>query len=111
MMLPAPMVAAAGGGGDCDLMDDIYSLHTERDIQHRKELQDKQCVIDELNQRNIELTSRNTLLSHNISLLLVSQIIIKFAQLIKKLQCLKRQIISQTYIYHLTVCLQVTITA
>ena len=61
-----------------DLMDDIYSLHTERDIEHRKQLQHKELQIMELNKRNEELECRNKQLSHNIALLLVGFVMISY---------------------------------
>ena len=61
-----------------DLMDDIYSLHTERDIEHRKQLQHKELQITELNKRNEELECRNKQLSHNIALLLVGCVLITY---------------------------------
>ena len=61
-----------------DLMDDIYSLHTERDIEHRKQLQHKELQITELNKRNEELECRNKQLSHNIALLLVGFVMISY---------------------------------
>ena len=61
-----------------DLMDDIYSLHTERDIEHRKQLQHKELQIAELNKRNEELECRNKQLSHNIALLLVGYVMISY---------------------------------
>ena len=61
-----------------DLMDDIYSLHTERDIEHRKQLQHKESQITKLNKRNEELECRNKQLSHNIALLLVGYVMISY---------------------------------
>ena len=61
-----------------DLMDDIYSLHTERDIEHKKQLQHKELQITELNKRNEELECRNKQLSHNIALLLVGYVLITY---------------------------------
>lgn len=54
-------------------MNDIYSLHTEKDIEHRKELQIKQAEIQRLIESNDQLLEENKLIRHNMALLLVSQ--------------------------------------
>lgn len=55
-----------------DLMNDIYSLHTEKDIKHRQELRGKQAEVDQLRNENQVLDKQNKQLRYNIALLLVS---------------------------------------
>ena len=69
-------------------MTDIYSLHTERDIEHQKELQLKQAEIYRLNKTNDELVAENKQLRYNIKLLLVSYLtIINLLSLIATNMC------------------------
>jgi len=53
-------------------MNDIYSLHTEKDQEHKQELKQLQSRIDELELKNKSLVEKQKLLEHNLKLLLVS---------------------------------------
>lgn len=72
-----------------DLMDDVYSLHTEKDIEHRTQLQHKQREIDNLNKEKYDLVLQNKQLQHNMALLLVSKSLYFVIRLSKRAQPLE----------------------
>ena len=53
-------------------MDDIYSLHTERDRQHQTEVNALLQQINRLKTENGQLQTDKQTLTHNMALLLVS---------------------------------------
>lgn len=56
---------------DSDLMDDVYSLHTEKEKIHQKEVKLLNARISELEAVNEELMRDKEKLQYNLSLLLV----------------------------------------